>query len=122
MRLIESSSRSPSPVDPDNFVLSGTFQRLLGPDDDMPVRLYRVCFDPGGRTNWHRHDDFQLLLGLSGTCSVVDRSGHELALGAGDLVMIDPAEEHWHGAAPNTHGEHLVINLGVTTIWLESSA
>ena len=122
MRLIESSSRPRSAVDPDNFVLSGTFQRLLGPDDDMPVRLYRVHFDPGGRTNWHRHDDVQLLLGLRGTCSVVDRSGRELVLGVGDLVMIDPDEEHWHGAAPNTHGEHLAINLGVTTIWLESSA
>ena len=122
MRLIESASRPRSAVNPENFVLSGTFQRLLGPDDEMPVRLYRVRFDPGGRTNWHRHDDFQLLLGLSGTCSVVDRMGNKLALGVGDLVMIGPDEEHWHGAAPNTHGEHLAINLGATTTWLESSA
>ncbi|GIT50856.1 MAG: hypothetical protein Ct9H300mP15_10690 [Gemmatimonadota bacterium] len=53
---------------------------------------------------------------------MVDRSGHELTLGVGDLAMIGPDEEHWHGAAPNTHGEHLAINLGLTTIWLESSA
>ena len=88
----------------------------------MPVRLYRVYFDPGGRTNWHRHDDFQLLLGLSGTCSVVDRSGHELTLGVGDLAMIGAVEVLWLGAGPTSAGEHLAINLGLTTIWLESSA
>ena len=38
------------------------------------------------------------------------------------VVVIDPDEEHWHGAAPGTAGEHLAINAGAETTWLESSA
>ncbi len=45
-----------------------------------------------------------------------------LLLGPGDLVVIGPEEEHWHGAAPGTAGAHLAINLGTETRWLESSA
>ena len=42
-------------------------------------------------------------------------------LSASDIVVIDPGEEHWHGAAPGTDGEHLAINAGSETTWLESS-
>jgi hypothetical protein len=39
------------------------------------------------------------------------------------VVVIDPDEEHWHGAAPGRAGEHLAINTGAETSWLvESSA
>jgi quercetin dioxygenase-like cupin family protein len=34
------------------------------------------------------------------------------------VVAIDPGEEHWHGAAPGTAGEHLAINTGKATTWL----
>ena len=40
----------------------------------------------------------------------------------GGLVVIDPDEEHWHGAVPRTVGEHLAINAGVETSSLEPSA
>jgi len=53
---------------------------------------------------------------------VVDRDGTELLLNPGDVVAIDPEKEHWHGAAPGTEGEHLAINTGEVTTWLESSA
>ena len=52
---------------------------------------------------------------------MVDRAGTELYLKPGDVVVIDPEKEHWHGAAPGTAGEHLAINLGSETIWLEPS-
>jgi quercetin dioxygenase-like cupin family protein len=97
-------------------------QPLLGPSDQLPVRVYRVTFGEGARTHWHRHDDVQVLYGLSGTCVVVDRMGIELPLHAGDVVVIDPDEEHWHGAAAGMTGEHLAINTGGETTWLESSA
>lgn len=121
MRRIARADRSVSPSDPSNFVPPGTMQRMVGADDGQAVRLYRVSFDEGARTYWHRHDDAQLLFGLSGRCVVVDREGEELALGPGDVVVIDAGEEHWHGAAPGSAGEHLAINLGGETTWLESS-
>lgn len=122
MRRIAGAERAANPVDPANFVLPGSFQRLVGADDDAGARLYRVAFEEGARTYWHEHDDVQLLFGLSGRCVVVDRSGAELLLEPGDVVVIEAGEEHWHGAAPGGPGEHLAINLGEVTTWLESSS
>ena len=94
-------------------------QPLVGREDQLPVRLYRVTFGRDARTNWHVHDDFQILVGVSGTCVVVDRHGTELLLAPGDAVVIQPGEEHWHGAAPGCIGEHLAVNLGEQTTWLD---
>jgi quercetin dioxygenase-like cupin family protein len=121
LRLIRTSERPHKGSDPSNFVLPATTQRLLGADEDLPVRLYRVAFEAGARTYWHAHDDLQLLYGLAGRCVVVDREGDELLVGPGDLAVIEAGEEHWHGAAPGHSGEHLAINLGVETTWMESS-
>lgn len=122
MRRIDQSGIAPEPADPRNFVLPARMQRLLGRDGGESVRLYRVSFDEGARTNWHVHDDAQLLFGLSGRCVVVDRAGTVLILEPGDVVIIDADEEHWHGAAPGSSGEHLAINVGESTTWMESSA
>jgi quercetin dioxygenase-like cupin family protein len=121
MRRIDQRTRSHEPADADNFVMPAHMQRLLGRDDGEDVRLYRVTFEPGARTNWHAHDAAQILFGLSGRCVVVDREGTALALEPGDVVVIDAREEHWHGAAPGGGGEHLAINVGAETSWLDSS-
>ena len=122
MRAIDHASRPHGAADKDHFVLPALMQPLLGRSDGLPVRVYRVTFGEGARTHWHKHDDVQVLYGLSGTCVVVDRAGNELSLNTGDVVVIDPDEEHWHGAAPGRSGEHLAINTGAETSWLESSA
>ena len=121
MKSVPSETRPHGAADPDNFTLPALMQRLLGRDDDLAVRLYRVSFGIDGATNWHSHDDAQLLYGLSGTCIVGNRAGIETLLGPGDLVIVEPGEEHWHGAAPGRKGEHLAINLGKETTWLEPS-
>lgn len=122
MRAVDHVSRPHGAADENNFVFPALMQPLLGRGEGLPVRLYRVTFGERARTNWHKHDDVQVLYGLSGVCVVVDREGNELRLHAGDVVVIDPDEEHWHGAAPGTVGEHLAINAGAETTWLESSA
>jgi quercetin dioxygenase-like cupin family protein len=122
MKAVPRASRPHNDVESSHFVMPGLMQRLLGRNDGLPVRLYRVTFGEGARTFWHRHDDVQVLFGLSGTCVVVDRAGNQIVLNPGDVVVIDPDEEHWHGAAPGADGEHLAINAGSETTWLESSA
>jgi len=121
MRAITNGSRPAGPVDERNFVLPATMQPMLGSADGEPVRLYRVSFDEGARTYWHRHDGVQVLFGLSGVCVVVNRAGETLRLEPGDVVVIDSGEEHWHGAAPGSAGEHLAVNAGSETTWLEPS-
>ena len=122
MKRINGAALPHNPADPNNFVLPATMQPLLGRDDGESVRLYRVTFEEGSRTNWHTHNDSQLLFGLSGRCVVVDRDGNELLLEPGDVVVIEAGLEHWHGAAPGEAGAHLAINVGTETTWLESSA
>jgi quercetin dioxygenase-like cupin family protein len=121
MRRIEAAGLAHNPADPANFVLPARMQRLLGREGGESVRLYRVSFEQGARTNWHTHDDAQLLFGLSGRCVVVDRAGGRLDLEPGDVVVIDGGVEHWHGAAEGIAGEHLAINTGEKTTWLEST-
>ena len=121
MQAIKGVSIPHSEADEDNFILPASMQRLLGRNDELPVRLYRVTFGEGSRTNWHLHNDIQVLFGLSGICLVANRQGSEILLNPGDVVVIDPEEEHWHGAAPGEEGEHLAINLGTDTTWLDKS-
>jgi quercetin dioxygenase-like cupin family protein len=121
MKRIEGVARPHDDADANNFVLPARMQRLLGREDGEAVRLYRVIFDDGARTHWHTHDDIQVLFGISGHCVVVDRAGDELTLEPGDVVVIEPGEEHWHGAAPGGGGEHLAINVGSETTWLDPS-
>lgn len=121
MKLITGTSRPPREADPETFVLPAFTQALVGKGDGLPVRVYRVGFEAGSRMSWHRHDGAQLLYGLSGTCVVVNRAGEEVRLGPGDIVVVEPHEEHWHGAPQDAPGEHLAINLGSETVWLERS-
>ena len=121
MKRIEAARRQHGDADPNNFVLPARMQRLLDRDDGDSVRLYRVTFDEGARTHWHTHSDIQVLFGLGGGCVVVDRAGTESILAPGDVVVIEAGEEHWHGAAPGGGGEHLAINVGTETTWLEPS-
>ena len=121
MKRIDSVGLAHNSADPANFVLPARMQRLLGGEGGEAVRLYRVSFDDGARTNWHTHDASQLLFGLSGQCVVVDRAGETLMLDPGDVVVIEAGLEHWHGAAPGGAGEHLAINTGEVTTWLDSS-
>ena len=121
MKAVYRASRPHNEVEASHFVMPSLMQRLLGRDDELPVRLYRVTFGQGARTYWHVHDDVQVLFGLSGTCIVVDRAGNAILLNPVDVATIEPGEEHWHGAAPGTDGEHLAINAGTETTWLESS-
>ena len=122
MKKIAGADRGLNPANPDNFVMPARMQRLLGRDDGEAVRLYRVSFDVGSRTNWHTHDGIQVLFGLAGSCVVATRDGDRATLEVGDVVIVEAGEEHWHGAAPDGRGEHLAINVGSDTEWLDSSA
>jgi quercetin dioxygenase-like cupin family protein len=108
------------PADPKNFVGSARVKRLpMVEDGSQSVIVYLVEFEPGGRTNWHRHSAQQLLLVKEGR-GLVQKWGESVrALAAGDAVCIEPNEKHWHGAAPGTGMAHFAVNLTLTTEWLE---
>jgi quercetin dioxygenase-like cupin family protein len=76
--------------------------------DDDPYRPSLVHFPPGVRTHWHRHAGGQVLYIVSGQARVGVRGEmHELQ--AGELLVADPDEWHWHGAAPHSFMSHLSV-------------
>jgi quercetin dioxygenase-like cupin family protein len=108
------------PADPKNFVGSARVKKLpMVEDGGQSVIVYLVEFDPGGRTNWHRHSAPQLLLVHEGR-GLVQKWGEPVrTIAAGDAIAIEPHEKHWHGAAPQTKMAHFAVNLTLTTAWLE---
>jgi quercetin dioxygenase-like cupin family protein len=108
------------PADPKSFVGSARVKKLpMVEEGGQSVIVYLVEFEPGGRTNWHRHSAPQLLLVKEGRGLVQKWGEPARALAAGDAVCIEPDEKHWHGAAPETRMAHFAVNLSLTTEWLE---
>ena len=120
MKLV--SGAQLEPADARNFVGAAQVVRLPvieGGASSEPVIVYLVEFDPGARTNWHRHSAPQVLLVKEGH-GLVQKWGEPVRkMGAGDAVTIEPNEKHWHGAAPGTRMTHFAVNLNLTTEWLE---
>ena len=108
------------PADPKNFVGSARVKRLpMVEEAGQSVIVYLVEFEPGGRTNWHRHSAQQLLLVKEGR-GLVQKWGEPVrVMAAGDAISIEPDEKHWHGATPETKMAHFAVNLTLTTEWLE---
>jgi quercetin dioxygenase-like cupin family protein len=105
----------------DTRTFSGpTFTKLLASSDQgTPVHMYRVEFDPGGRTNWHAHSGPQWLFVVEGRIRVQgwQQGAHDLE--EGDAVVLAPGEKHWHGAVPGARGVHIAVNIDLETTWLE---
>src|SRR5215204_488408 len=82
------------------------------------VSVHNVFFVPRARTHWHRHDAGQILRVTGGSGLVCARGREALPIRAGDVVWIEPGEEHWHGADEGTCLSHVAISLGGHE-WLE---
>lgn len=80
-------------------------------------------FAPAARTVWHTHPNGQTLLITDGVGIVQSRGEPARAVYPGDRVFFAPAEEHWHGAAPERFMTHLTLSQvdadGVGVGWLE---
>ena len=68
-----------------------------------------VTFEPGARTNWHTHPLGQVLVVVSGLGRVQREGGGVEEIRPGDVVVFEPGERQWHGAAPATAMSHIAI-------------
>lgn len=90
--------------------------------------IVNVTFEPNCRNNWHRHTAGQILICVSGEGRYQERASYRRPgriLHPGDVVEIAPGVEHWHGAAPDSWFQHLVIPCDSEdnkTEWLEPVA
>jgi quercetin dioxygenase-like cupin family protein len=103
-------------ADPKTFNGDAQIQRLLTIPE---AKLFRVQCQAGARMNWHRHSNLQILLVTEGRCWVQLRGQKKQDLQEGDIAVIMPFEEHWHGASSTYGMTHLVVNLAGSTEWLE---
>ena len=107
------------PADPAHFTGSARVKRVGAVPGEAPVKLYRVAFEPGARTNWHAHSGPQLLYIVEGRCRVQTWGEPVVEASPGDTVYIEPGEKHWHGAALDEGTVHMAINVNAQTTWME---
>jgi quercetin dioxygenase-like cupin family protein len=119
MQVFHGTDSPLQPVDSKSFVGRARAQRLAEAEAALPVVVYRVEFESGGRTNWHVHSGAQWLLIVEGRVRIQQWGKRPQEVVAGDAVAIAPGEKHWHGAAPGSRGVHLAVNVNATTEWLE---
>jgi len=105
-------------ADPATFTGGARTARVASDDAGTPVHIYKVAFEPGGRTNWHVHSGPQWLLVIEGRVRAQSYGDRVVDLGLGDAVVFAPGEKHWHGAVPGARGVHLAVNVNLTTEWL----
>lgn len=81
-----------------------------------------VAFEPGARTDWHRHPLGQTLIVTSGV-GRVQRWGDPVdEIRPGDVVWIPAGQKHWHGASPTSSMTHIAIGErldGKSVEWME---
>lgn len=90
-------------------------ERLLVHRDDVSLSVVR--FHDGARTNWHTHDEEQVLYVIEGECRLGTDAIPEERLLPGDRAHLPPGERHWHGAAPGATMAHLSITTGAEPVW-----
>lgn len=76
---------------------------IRNPDEQSAVGCAHGRFTPGARTARHSHPKGQRLYVTDGIGLVTRRGGEVQEIRPGDVVYIEPNEEHWHGATPALH-------------------
>lgn len=93
------------------------------PDEQTAIGCAHVRFTPGARTAWHTHPKGQTLYVTDGVGLVCRRGGEVQEIRPGDVVYIEPNEEHWHGATPQRFMAHIAMqeadHNGEVVTWLD---
>ena len=82
------------------------------------VRLLRLEFPAGSRSNWHSHVDGQLLMVEAGSGRTQERGRPIREMGPGEPWYTPAGIEHWHGASPEEAVVQWTI-YGGDVNWLE---
>lgn len=102
-----------------DFTGQVNLSKILEKADGDPMALYRVKFNAGARTHWHAHQGIQVLYIESGVCRIQKQGEPVQEVQAGNVVVIEADEKHWHGAARGGQMVHIAIGLYTTTSWFE---
>jgi len=120
MKIFRAAQVASSAGDVKTFTGDVIRTTLASDNAGTPVNVYRVEFAPGARTHWHSHDGPQWLLVVDGCIRIQKLGEPATEVVAGDAVVIQPGEKHWHGATPSSRGVHLAVNVNTATQWMEA--
>lgn len=96
---------------PEKYINGIAWIRSLINESSIGCALSVVTFEPGAITHWHKHPTVQILMAENGIGYVQKRNEVKQLMQPGDLVIIYPGEEHWHGATPESMFSHLAIQM-----------
>jgi 4-carboxymuconolactone decarboxylase len=105
-----------------NFSGTAWLNWLVPNDSIYNCPIGNVTFEPGARTNWHKHPGGQILLITEGKGYFQEKGKPVQLIKKGDVILIGPDIEHWHGATANSTLTHIAINTNVkkgSTVWLQ---
>lgn len=80
------------------------------------IKINNVLFSPRVRSNWHTHENGQLLKVLAGSGRISDNRGQPRRLAEGDVVWAAPRTTHWHGGDDTSYMCHFAVSHGATTL------
>lgn len=106
---------------PEWFTGTVLLDAIATPSETMRLQAVSVHFTPGARTAWHTHPHGQTLYVTEGVGRAQRKGGPVETIRAGDRVVFEPGEEHWHGAAPDRFMTHIAMQnvdeRGASATW-----
>ncbi|MGQ4515661.1 (R)-mandelonitrile lyase [Streptomyces sp. DW26H14] len=122
MKYTQSNGRT-APGPASTFTGTVYVDGIRDPDEQSAVGCAHVRFAPGARTAWHHHPKGQTLYVTDGIGLVATRAGGVREIRPGDVVYIEPGEEHWHGATADRFMAHVAMqeadDSGRVVTWLD---
>jgi len=79
------------------------------PTEGSAIGAASVHFTPSARTAWHTHPHGQTIWVTEGVGLCQREGGPIEVIRPGDRVFFEPAENHWHGAAPTRFMTHVAM-------------
>lgn len=96
---------------PAEYFTGNVWLNILAPNEDsMHCQVANVIFEPGARTFWHTHAGGQTLLVTDGAGYFQEKGKPRRAIQKGDVVVIAPGVQHWHGASADKPLTHIAVN------------
>ena len=100
---------------------------MVLPNEEMPLFISNVTFEPGCRNCWHIHTSDgpggqQILICTAGEGWYVEEGKTPVELKEGVTVVIPANVRHWHGAKKDSWFSHISIaapGVHTDTVWLD---
>ena len=83
--------------------------------DSSDIRALRLRFEPGSRSNWHSHGQYQVIMAEEGRGRTQIQGEAVQDMLPGVPYYAGPGVVHWHGASPDQHMVQLTVVTGQTS-------